>query len=74
MPMKVRDVRQILESSGFYLKRWSRSSHRQYEGVVSGRRRLVTVVGREGDDVALGTLQSIRRQSGLPARMFRRRG
>ncbi|MCY3841524.1 MAG: type II toxin-antitoxin system HicA family toxin [Gammaproteobacteria bacterium] len=69
--MKIRDVLRILESSGFYLKRWNRSSHRQYEGVVSGRRRLVTVVGREGDDVARRTLQSIKRQSGLPARMFR---
>lgn len=69
--MKVREVLRILESSGFYLKRWSRSSHRQYEGVVNGRRRLVTVVGREGDDVAPRTLQSIKRQSGLPARMFR---
>ena len=70
--MKVRDVLRILESSGFFLKRWSRSSHRQYEGVVSGRRRLVTVVGKEGDDLARRTLQSIKRQSGLPARMFRR--
>lgn len=43
----------------------------QYEGAVSGRRRLVTVVGRDGDDVARRTLLSIKRQSGLPARMLR---
>lgn len=69
--MKVRDVVRILEGHGFRRKRW-KGSHRQFEGVVNGQRRLVTVAGKEGEDVARPTLASIMRQSGLPARAFRR--
>ena len=69
--MKVRDVVRILESHGFHRKRWT-GSHRQLEGVVSGQRRLVTVAGKESDEVARATLASIARQSGLPPRLFRR--
>ena len=69
--MKVRDVVRILEDHGFRRKRW-KGSHRQFERVVSGQRRLVTVAGKEGDEVARPTLASITRQSGLPARVFGR--
>lgn len=69
--MKVRDVVRILEGHGFRRKRW-KGSHRQFEGVVNGHRRLVTVAGKEGEEVARPTLASIMRQSGLPARAFRR--
>ena len=68
--MKVRDVIRILKRHGFRRDRQS-GGHRQFEGVVARRRRLVTVPGKEGDDVPKGTLASIRRQSGLPKRSFR---
>ena len=67
--MKVRDVVRILKNHGFRHKR-SRGSHRQFEGIVRGQRRLVTVAGKEGDEVARPTLASIARQSGLSARVF----
>ena len=70
--MKVRDAIRILEEHGFHLKR-TRGSHRQFEGVVSGQRRLVTVAGKEGKDLAPDTLASIARQSALPGRAFGRR-
>ncbi|MCY4593377.1 MAG: type II toxin-antitoxin system HicA family toxin [Bryobacterales bacterium] len=70
--MKVRDAIRILEEHGFRLKR-TRGSHRQFEGVVSGQRRLVTVAGKEGDELARPTLASIARQSALPGRVFGRR-
>ena len=40
-------------------------------GGLSGQRRLVTVAGKESDDVKSGTLAAIRQQSGLPRRLFR---
>ena len=48
-----------------------RGSHRHFNGIVKGRTRMVTVPGADGDDVPKGTLGSIRRQSGLPAHLFR---
>ncbi|MDE0045368.1 MAG: type II toxin-antitoxin system HicA family toxin [bacterium] len=68
--MKVRDVLRLLRANGFTLERQT-GSHRQLIGVVGGRRRLVTVAGQEGDDIRSGTLAAIRRQSGLPRRLFR---
>lgn len=56
--MKVRDAVRTLEEQGFSLKR-TRGSHRQFQGAVNGQRRLVTVAGKEGDDVARPTLVSI---------------
>ena len=40
-------------------------------GFVGGKRRLVTVAGKSGDDIPKGTLSSIRQQSGLPRDLFR---
>ena len=62
-PMKVRDVISILIGHGIKYDR-QRGSHRQYEGYVSGRKRLVTVPGRDGDDLKRGTPGSIIRRSG----------
>ena len=70
--MKVRDAIRILEEHGFIFKR-TRGSHRHFEGVVNGQRRVVTVAGKEGDDLARRTLASIVRQSALPGRVFGRR-
>ena len=68
--MKVREVIRILERNGFEVARQS-GSHRRFKGSVNGRTRMVTVPGTDGDDIPKGTLGSIRRQSGLPARLFR---
>ena len=68
--MKVRDVIRILERNGFRSIR-QRGSHRHFRGEVGGRTELVTVPGEDGDDVPKGTLAAIKRQSGLPGRLFR---
>lgn len=67
---KVREVVRILADNGFTLER-QRGSHRQFKGFVGGRIQSVTVAGNDGDDVSKGILSSIRRQSGLPRRLFR---
>ena len=71
MVKKVRDVVRILEDNGFVLDRQKGTSHRQYEGFIGGRRRLVTVVGGRNEDIPDGTLGSIVRQSGLGKKLFR---
>jgi predicted RNA binding protein YcfA (HicA-like mRNA interferase family) len=54
------------------LYRQSGSSHRVYKGRISGKTRLVVVACHsESDDIKLGTLSSMIRQSGLPKRTFR---
>ena len=68
--MKVRDVIRTLKRHGFRLDRQA-GSHRLFEGVFGGRRRIVPVPGKDGDDVRAGTLSAIRRQSGLPKALFR---
>ena len=68
--MKVREVIRVLTEKGFVLAR-TRGSHRLFEGFVGGKRRLVTVAGKPGDDIPKGTLSSIRQQSGLPRDLFR---
>ena len=68
--MKVREVIRILEDNGFRLVRQT-GSHRRFEGIVGGRTRRVTVAGNHGDDISTGTLAAIRRQSGLPGKLFR---
>lgn len=68
--MKVREAIQVLEEHGFQQLR-HRGSHRHFQGFVDGQRRLVTVPGKPGDDIAPGTLASMRRQSGLSQKKFR---
>ena len=68
--MKVRKVIRVLTDNGFRQVRQS-GSHRQFEGFVNGKRRLVTVAGKESIEVRPDTLASIRQQSGLPRRLFR---
>jgi predicted RNA binding protein YcfA (HicA-like mRNA interferase family) len=71
--MKFREFIQILSAHGFALDRQSGSSHRVYKGFVDGRTRLVVVAcHRESDDIKLGTLSSMIRQSGLSKHLFRR--
>lgn len=68
--MKVRKVIRVLTDNGFRKDRQS-GSHRQFEGFVNGKRRLVTVAGKESSEVSPDTLASIRQQSGLPRKLFR---
>lgn len=64
--MKVRDIIRLLVREGWYLVA-TRGSHRQYKhDQRSGR---VTVAGKPSDDVAPGTLNSIRKQAGLDGDM-----
>lgn len=60
--MKVSEVLRLLHEDGWYLVA-TRGSHRQLKHRIrSGR---VTAPGKPGDDLALGTLNSILKQSGL---------
>lgn len=68
--VKVRQVVAVLKSNGFALDR-TKGSHRQFEGIVGGKRRTVTVAGKDGDEVPKGTLTAIRQQSGLSRALFR---
>lgn len=61
MPMKVRELVALLERDGWVLVA-TRGSHRQYKHPTrSGR---VTVPGKLGDDVAVGTQMSVFKQAG----------
>jgi predicted RNA binding protein YcfA (HicA-like mRNA interferase family) len=60
--VKVRDVIKKLEADGWKMAR-QRGSHRQFKHPT--KTGSVTVAGKPGDDVALGTLNSILKQAGL---------
>jgi predicted RNA binding protein YcfA (HicA-like mRNA interferase family) len=60
--MKVRDIVKKLEADGWYLAR-TRGSHRQFKHPEKAG--LVTVPGKPSDDLAAGTLHSIRKQAQL---------
>ena len=60
--MKVRDLVRLLEADGWHHVK-TRGSHRKY--VHPQKAGHLIVPGRLGDDVALGTLQSILRKAGL---------
>jgi predicted RNA binding protein YcfA (HicA-like mRNA interferase family) len=61
----------ILEANGFVVIRHHGTSHRQLRGVVNGEVRMTTLAGKLSDEVAIGTLQAIMRQSGLSKKVFR---
>ncbi len=60
--MKVREILEILRRDGWYLVA-TRGSHRQFKHLAKPGR--VTVPGKPGDDLPLGLLNSILKQSGL---------
>jgi predicted RNA binding protein YcfA (HicA-like mRNA interferase family) len=60
--MKVSELIRILKDDGWSLSR-TKGSHRQFKH--SSKKGLVTVPGKESDDVRKGTLGSILRQAGL---------
>jgi len=59
--VKVREVIRKLEDDGWYLVA-TRGSHRQYKHPTKLGR--VTIAGHPSDDLAPGTLNSIRKQAG----------
>jgi predicted RNA binding protein YcfA (HicA-like mRNA interferase family) len=62
----------IIEAHGFALERYE-GSHRNYIGVVSEERRLVTVAPHSfKDEIKPETLASMIRQSGLSKKLFRK--
>jgi len=69
--VKYRQIIAILEEHGFKLVRHGATSHRHYEGFIGGQRRLVTISGRDGDDILPENLAAMKRQSGLPRKVFR---
>ena len=62
MPPKVRDVLSLLHDDGWH-QIGQRGSHRQLKHPTKPGR--VTVAGKLGEDLALGTFQNILRQAGL---------
>jgi predicted RNA binding protein YcfA (HicA-like mRNA interferase family) len=60
--MNVRDVIRLIEQDGWYLVA-TRGSHRQYKHRTKPGR--VTIAGKPSENIALGTLNSIRKQAGL---------
>jgi predicted RNA binding protein YcfA (HicA-like mRNA interferase family) len=60
--MKVREVIRRIERDGWQLVAM-RGSHRQFKHPLKTGR--VTIAGKPSDDMAAGTLDSIRKQSGL---------
>jgi predicted RNA binding protein YcfA (HicA-like mRNA interferase family) len=60
--VKVRDVIREIEQDGWYLHSVT-GSHRQFKHPAKPGR--VTVAGKPGDDLAKGTLASIRKQAQL---------
>ena len=58
--MKVREIIRLIENDGWYLVR-TRGSHRQYKH--SWKEGLVTVPGKMNDELAVGTQNSILKQS-----------
>jgi predicted RNA binding protein YcfA (HicA-like mRNA interferase family) len=69
--VKYRDFVAILLGQGFEMLPRGATSHRKYEGFVGGERRMVTVSGEDGDDILPKNLASMKRQSGLPKKLFR---
>lgn len=61
MPMKIRDIVDLLHRDGWVLAA-TRGSHRQFKHPVKPGR--VTVPGKLTDDVAIGTQASIFKQAG----------
>ena len=65
MPLKVREVLRILEDDGWYLVT-TVGSHRQYKHPTKPGR--VTVPGKMGRDLPIGTERSTLKQAGLNRR------
>jgi predicted RNA binding protein YcfA (HicA-like mRNA interferase family) len=60
--VKARDLLKLLENDGWYWVR-TKGSHHQYKHPTKPG--VVTVPGRPGADLAIGTLNNILKQAGL---------
>jgi len=60
--MKVRELLRLLRADGWYLVAF-RGGHRQFKHQT--KRGRVTVAGKAGDELSLGTLKSILKQAGI---------
>jgi len=60
--VKVRDIIKMIEADGWYGVE-TKGSHRQYKHPLKSGR--VTIAGHPGDDLAMGTLNSILKQAKL---------
>ena len=60
--MKIRDVIRAIEEDGWF-QVYQKGSHRQYKHPEKKGR--VTIAGHPGDDLALGTLNSVFKQAGI---------
>ena len=60
--MKVAEVLRLIQQDGWFLVA-QKGSHRQFKHPIKAGR--VTVPGKPGDDLALGTQNSILKQAGL---------
>ena len=60
--MKVRDIIKLIQDNGWYQVR-QRGSHRQFKH--PNKPGLVTIAGKPGDDIAMGTLNHILKQARL---------
>ncbi|MGH3663088.1 MAG: type II toxin-antitoxin system HicA family toxin [Micromonosporaceae bacterium] len=65
MPLKVSEILKMLEADGWYQVA-QRGSHRQFKHPTKPGR--VTVPGKPGRDLPLGTERSILKQAGLRRR------
>lgn len=65
VPMKVREMLRLIEDDGWYLVT-TVGSHRQYKHPTKSGR--VTVAGKMGRDLPIGTERSILKQAGLDRR------
>jgi len=60
--LKIREIIKLIRKDGWYMIT-QKGSHRQYKHPTKLGR--VTIAGNTGDDIALGTLNSILEQAGL---------
>jgi predicted RNA binding protein YcfA (HicA-like mRNA interferase family) len=60
--VKVRDLIASIQAEGWVLV-WTKGSHRQFQH--SSKPGTVTIAGKPGTDVPVGTLNSVLKQAGL---------
>jgi predicted RNA binding protein YcfA (HicA-like mRNA interferase family) len=60
--MKIRDIIKIIQADGWIIVH-QKGSHRQYKH--PDKKGRITIAGHPGDDLAVGTLNSIFKQAGI---------
>jgi predicted RNA binding protein YcfA (HicA-like mRNA interferase family) len=60
--MKIRDIIKIIQADGWVIVH-QKGSHRQYKH--PDKKGRITIAGHHGDDLAVGTLNSIFKQAGI---------